>query len=496
MTAQEANNQVGLIDFPEFLKAFVKDEADEIKTHVLSADFKIRVDAVESTAALSKFLESDAIDGRTIINHLYFYLLRHYLERFTSTQRLGDAPNETSAFDTVDDFVSSPSQSSDNIEERANCVMRIISTSKAHYLTPLVERAYLEGALPTAEERNRKVQYVAEIVENLFKAFRTQLEEVDWTINSKNLAYEKLANMRSTLVYAENIFNDTYLSEKFASYQLDPTLTYAEEEDRLALLIFKQNKRELLKPKTRDTMAYPTYVVNAANLFNENKIEILNAFLDVPLFDMDFPASAVYGGVGSSVGHEIIHGFDSDGIHYDKNGDANEWMDEETRQKFGIMARCVVDQFNKFITSHNTSNNGEATQGENIADSGGKNSSYSGGPDPVTKNVPFGILASYRTYKAYAAAAELNPPLPFAELQSLTNDQIFFISYARFFCQKPPLDIPNLSIDMHAEGKLRVLGTLQNTPEFKEAFKCNVGDLYAPKEHCNVYRKAPTDKPC
>uniref|UniRef100_A0A1I7S2U5 Neprilysin-2 n=1 Tax=Bursaphelenchus xylophilus TaxID=6326 RepID=A0A1I7S2U5_BURXY len=469
---------------PQMASLFVKEEADDLKAHVLSNNFKIRIYAPESLMAMKNLIDSDEVDGRTLVNYLYLHLLRAYETRLppagvSRTESL--TFNDDSSFEKLHSFVNSKTEGSE-MQQKELCLGNMMQTDALTetfgYLSPLIERLYAEGSLPTPEIRQKKVEYVSQLTRNLLQAFRTQLDELDWTTNSKSHAYEKLENIELNLVYPEKLFNDTYLNAKYASYELNPTLSYEDELERAQELAFKDRKRLLLQTvKDRKDMYLPIYTVNAFNNPPVNAIIIEDGLLSMPIFSVDYPTAAAYGGAGSLVGHEIVHGYDNLGIRFDKTGDMKEWMDQETKQKFNTMAQCVVNQFNGFTTSHNSSVNGHATQGENIADAGG-------------------LLAAYRAYKAQTASAGADPPIPLERLQSLTNDQIFFISFALFHCQKPPILMEVLATDMHAESKLRVLGVLQSMPEFKEAFKCNVGDLYAPKEHCNVYRKAPSDKPC
>ena len=58
-----------------------------------------------------------------------------------------------------------------------------------------------------------------------------------------------------------------------------------------------------------------------------------------------------YGGIGSAIGHEIIHGFDDAGSQFDKNGNAVNWWDPATKLKFDKRAQCLLNQYKNF-SSH------------------------------------------------------------------------------------------------------------------------------------------------
>ena len=73
-------------------------------------------------------------------------------------------------------------------------------------------------------------------------------------------------------------------------------------------------------------------------------------------------------------------------------------------------------------------------------------------------------------------------PLPYANLSHLTNDQLFFVGYARGWCAH------SLNFDgAHSADVYRVKGVLPNIPAFRNAFRCTEGDVYAPKDHCEVW---------
>lgn len=55
-----------------------------------------------------------------------------------------------------------------------------------------------------------------------------------------------------------------------------------------------------------------------------------------------------FAGLGRTVGHELIHGFDNDGGEYDKDGKVNNWWDPETKRKFLDKADCIDKQYRNY----------------------------------------------------------------------------------------------------------------------------------------------------
>src|SRR4030095_6284372 len=75
--------------------------------------------------------------------------------------------------------------------------------------------------------------------------------------------------------------------------------------------------------------------------------------------------------LSSTIGHEITHGFDDQGSQYDANGNLKEWWTKSDREKFQQRCAGIIKQFNNYVVLDSLHVNGDATQGENIADLGG-----------------------------------------------------------------------------------------------------------------------------
>ena len=78
------------------------------------------------------------------------------------------------------------------------------------------------------------------------------------------------------------------------------------------------------------------------------------------------------GGIGMIVGHEITHGFDANGVRYDKYGIENTWLPEDDQQAFADKTAYVslfYASLKPFSGSGNI--NGDMVQTEATADMGG-----------------------------------------------------------------------------------------------------------------------------
>src|SRR2546430_9640295 len=89
-------------------------------------------------------------------------------------------------------------------------------------------------------------------------------------------------------------------------------------------------------------------------------------------FDPTADDAANYGSLGSSwAGHELTHGFDDEGRHYDATGNLRDWWTAGDSVHFTEQAQLVVEQFTGFVQVDTFHVNGRLTLGENIADYGG-----------------------------------------------------------------------------------------------------------------------------
>jgi putative endopeptidase len=211
--------------------------------------------------------------------------------------------------------------------------------------------------------------------------------------------------------------------------------------------------------KTEWSIQPQTY--NAYYSPNNNEIVVPACNIIVPGFEGRMPDDAVLYGIigGSTFGHEITHGFDDQGSKYDENGNLKDWWTAEDLKKFKEKTKAVVAQYNSYeIVGKHV--NGEATQGENIADLGG---------------VVVGFEAFKKTeqYKSQE------------KISGLTPEQRYFLSYAYAWMinRTDESTLRMLMTDVHSPSKFRVNGPLSNIPEFYKAFNLKEGDkMFVPKD--------------
>uniref|UniRef100_A0A0K0EU60 Phosphate-regulating neutral endopeptidase (inferred by orthology to a human protein) n=1 Tax=Strongyloides venezuelensis TaxID=75913 RepID=A0A0K0EU60_STRVS len=202
-----------------------------------------------------------------------------------------------------------------------------------------------------------------------------------------------------------------------------------------------------------------------------NNVVINPSILVDPCFDIRFPMSLNYGCVGVIIGHEIVHGFDAIGIHFDDNGKISQNItSKESRKRYKEKSDCLGKQYtNETLKQFGNDYRKFRVLDENIADNGG-------------------IKIAYRAYLKYLKKIGGKESI-IPRLEKFTGKQLFFVNWARFFCSlnNHPINMNNATHRVHFPGSVRVRNTLSNYKPFSEAYKCKIGTKMNPRDSCEVW---------
>ena len=213
------------------------------------------------------------------------------------------------------------------------------------------------------------------------------------------------------------------------------------------------------KPVDKDEWHMTPQTVNAYYNPTTNEICFPAGILQPPFFDAEADDAFNYGAIGVVIGHEMTHGFDDSGRHYDKDGNMNEWRTKDDADNFTKRANVCVDYFSNIKVLPDLNANGKFTLGENLADHGG-------------------LMVSYNAFRNATKDA------PCGDKDGLTAAQRFFIAYAGVWAGNiTEAEIRNRTkSDPHSLGRWRVNGTLPHIDSWYEAFDVKEGDpLFVPK---------------
>ncbi|XP_025952660.2 neprilysin isoform X2 [Dromaius novaehollandiae] len=328
-----------------------------------------------------------------------------------------------------------------------------------------VGRLYVEEAF--AGESKHVVQ---EMIADIREVFIKTLDELNWMdVETKKKAEQKATAIRERIGYPDEIMTDN--NKLNSEYQ---ELNYKEDEyfeNIIQNLVFSQKKRlkKLREKVDKEEWISGAAVVNAFYSASRNQIVFPAGILQPPFFSATQSKSLNYGGIGMVIGHEITHGFDDNGRNFNENGDLIDWWTEESARNFKEQSQCMVYQYGNFSwdLAGGQHLSGINTLGENIADNGG-------------------VRQAYKAYENFVKKNGNEKLLPGLEMN---HKQLFFLNFAQVWCgtYRPEYAINSIKTDVHSPGKFRVIGSLQNSPEFSEAFSCTKTNYMDPANKCRVW---------
>ncbi len=317
-------------------------------------------------------------------------------------------------------------------------------------------KMYAERYFPESSKKRME-----KLVKNLQIALAQRIKEQDWmTPETKIAALEKLMTF-----YVKIGYPDTWTD--MSGLNIDPSKSYYENIRECGRFWSKDNlAKKAGKPVDKDEWQMYPQTVNAYYNPTTNEICFPAGILQYPFFDPEADDAFNYGAIGVVIGHEMTHGFDDQGSHYDKDGNMSDWWAASDVEKFKKLTSVYVDFFSKIKVLPDLNANGNLTLGENLADHGGLQ------------------VAWY----AYKNATE-GKTLPV--IDGFTADQRFFLAYAGVWAS----NITEQAIrtqtksDPHSLGRWRVNGALPHVDMWYEAFNVKPSDkMYiAPSERLKLW---------
>lgn len=314
-------------------------------------------------------------------------------------------------------------------------------------LGELIGQVYIAEYLPKGSKEK-----LLEIGNNIRDVYAEHIKKLDWMSEATKVkALNKLSKIVMKVGYPDKWKDMSMVTIDRKSYCSNVMATNKWSYNYMI------NKYGKTVDRTEWGMYPQTY--NAYYNPSNNEICVPACNILVPGYEGRMPDDAILYGIigGSTFGHEITHGFDDQGSQYDEKGNLNNWWTAEDLMKFKAKTALIVSQFSKYKVGDKNVN-GDATQGENIADLGG---------------VVMGYEAFKKTkqFKSNEIISGLSP------------DKRYFLAYGYAWMVNTNKEALSQQImtDVHSPAQFRINGPLANIPEFHKAFNIKPGSpMYQP----------------
>ncbi|NVY96409.1 M13 family peptidase [Lactobacillus sp. DCY120] len=291
---------------------------------------------------------------------------------------------------------------------------------------------------------------VERMIHKMIAVYEQRIENNTWLgTATKQEAIKKLQHIILKIGYPEEV------EAVYHQLKVDPQADLLTNIQQLQQVLLDDRWASYQKPVDRKRWDMPGHLVNACYDSLCNDVTFPAAILQAPFYSLEQSSSENYGGIGAVIAHEISHGFDNNGSHFDEYGNLNDWWTPEDYATFEKLTQAMVDEFDG-LSVHGGQVNGKLTVSENVADAGG-----------------------------------LSCALEAVKSEADVDLRAFFINWARVWQVKmqPKYGQMLLKIDVHAPDCFRANVQAQNMDDFYPTFKVteNDGMWLAPEKRVNIW---------
>jgi putative endopeptidase len=301
---------------------------------------------------------------------------------------------------------------------------------------------------------------VQAMVANILAAYRRRIEALPWM----DPATKAEAQSKLTTLYVGIGYPETW--RDYSAYEVKVDDIFGNLW-RGSLFEYHRSVAHLGHPVDRKEWVWSFYpqTVGACELPLQNALNFPAAYLQPPHFDPRDPDAVNYGAIGSIIGHEISHTFDTEGSAFDSTGRVRNWWKPADLAHFNAATARLAAQYDTYKPFPDLALNGKQTLEENLADLGG-------------------ISAAYDAYRASLAGKAV--PVQ----NGFSGDQQFFLSFAQSWASKSSeADLRHqVMTDVHSPNEFRI-NTVRNLDAWYAAFDVKPGDkLYlAPADRVHIW---------
>jgi putative endopeptidase len=308
-----------------------------------------------------------------------------------------------------------------------------------------LSKLYVEAYFPESTRRD-----MTQMVGHIKDEFERRLRNNPWLDEpTRTAALDKLAKVDIQVGYPREWID-------YSSVVIRPDDYFG---NAVRVGEFRQRHRlaRLGQPVVVERFASPPFTtptsVNAAYSPQTNRIDITAAIVQAPFYLPAADAAVNYCTIGAVIGHELTHGFDSNGSRYGPAGNLRDWWTPQAKVEFKKRTDVLMRQYNAYTLLPGVKQDGELSLTENTADLGG-----------IT-------LAHAALHRALAGK-------PQPKIDGLTTDQRCFVAWAQIWAYKgrPERVRALATTDYHANSAVRGYAPLLHLDAFHEAFGTKPGD--------------------
>ena len=186
---------------------------------------------------------------------------------------------------------------------------------------------------------------IADVIDEILEAYHGIIEEADFLSDeTRARAIEKLDAIKPYVLYPDSWEKYSCEELNFAGPEDGGTLWEANR--RIARYTLAESVKEYSEPVDKEKWGDTPQTVNCFYDPTKNSIYILGAFAQGNIYNSDMSDEELLAKLGSVIGHEISHAFDSSGAQFDKDGNMANWWTEEDQAAFLERNQKMVDYYN------------------------------------------------------------------------------------------------------------------------------------------------------
>ena len=296
---------------------------------------------------------------------------------------------------------------------------------------------------------DKKKKAITKLCEETVAEYRQMLSETTWISDqTKEKAIAKLDALKINAVYPDRWPDYSGLKLKGKSYMDCCKAIWRNN--------FKQNQALTNGKVDKELWGVNTLDLNAYYMRTDNSINIMLGFLGGDIYRDDMSVEEMYAGIGTVIGHEISHAFDTNGAQFDKDGNFVNWWTEEDLAEFQKRAAKLAAYYDKILVF-----DGEYVRGVNVQS------------------------------EAIADITGMDCMLRLAKHQDNFDYDKFFRQYAKVWkiVASREFEYLLLTQDVHPLNYLRVNVTVQQFDEFYDTYHVQKGDkMYlAPEDRLTIW---------